>query len=59
MQYIYFKECNSSKHMYFKDFLKNLTFDMKLPKPPKEWLSTYANSEFQVITKENYIEFIT
>jgi uncharacterized protein len=28
-------------------------------KAPKDWLSTYKNAEFEVITKENYLDFIT
>jgi len=28
-------------------------------KPPKEWLDAYKNSEFNIITKENYLTFIT
>ncbi|MFH1454637.1 MAG: ATP-binding protein [Armatimonadota bacterium] len=31
----------------------------KIPKAPKEWLETYSNAEFQVINKENYLDFIT
>lgn len=27
-------------------------------KPPKEWAETYSNSEFKVINRENYLEFI-
>lgn len=27
-------------------------------KPPKEWLTTYKNSEFELITKENFLPFI-
>jgi predicted AAA+ superfamily ATPase len=30
----------------------------KTPKPPKEWLDTYDNSEFEIINRENYLEFI-
>lgn len=28
-------------------------------KPPREWLDTYQNSEWHLITKENYLEFIS
>lgn len=28
-------------------------------KPPKDWLNTYKNAGFQVITKNNYLSFIT
>jgi hypothetical protein len=31
----------------------------KLPKPPKEWLATYPNASYEVITRENYLDFIT
>ena len=31
----------------------------KLVKPPREFLETYKNSSFQIIHKENYLEFIT
>ena len=27
-------------------------------KPPKEWLSTYKNAQYQLINRENYLEFI-
>ena len=27
-------------------------------KPPKDWLNTYDNAKFKVITPENYLEFI-
>ncbi|ODS34819.1 MAG: hypothetical protein SCARUB_00079 [Candidatus Scalindua rubra] len=27
-------------------------------KPPKDWLSTYKNAKYKVITRENYLEFI-
>ncbi len=28
-------------------------------KPPKDWLETYQNAEYQVINQENYLDFIT
>ncbi|MDZ7806036.1 MAG: hypothetical protein U5K71_02845 [Gracilimonas sp.] len=28
-------------------------------KSPKEWLNTYENAEFEVITRENYQTFLT
>lgn len=28
-------------------------------KPPKDWLETYTNSSYEVITKDNYLEFIS
>ena len=28
-------------------------------KPPKDWIETYPDSEFQVINQNNYLEFIT
>lgn len=28
-------------------------------KPPKDWLETYSNASFEVITPENYLEFVT
>ncbi|MDI6735312.1 MAG: ATP-binding protein [bacterium] len=27
-------------------------------KPPKEWIETYSNSEFKIINRENYMDFI-
>lgn len=30
----------------------------KKSSPPKEWLATYENAAYRVITKENYLEFI-
>jgi len=31
----------------------------KLPKAPKDWLGTYSNANYEVITPENYLDFIT
>ncbi len=31
----------------------------KLPKAPRQWLETYDNATYEVITPENYLEFIT
>ncbi|MBI5038821.1 MAG: hypothetical protein HZC13_03515 [Nitrospirae bacterium] len=28
-------------------------------KPPRVWLDTYENARYQVINKDNYLEFIT
>lgn len=28
-------------------------------KPPKDWLKTYKNAKYEIINKENYLEFIT
>jgi len=28
-------------------------------KPPKTWLEAYPNAEFSLITKENFIAFLT
>jgi len=28
-------------------------------KPPKEWIENYKNASFEIITKDNFIEFIT
>lgn len=28
-------------------------------KAPKDWLKTYANSDYQVINSKNYLDFIT
>ncbi len=33
-------------------------FTNKKVKPPKEWLETYKNSSFEIINKDNYLEFI-
>jgi len=30
----------------------------KRHRPPKDWLSTYNNAEYKVITQDNYLEFI-
>ena len=27
-------------------------------RPPKDWLATYKNATYEVITRENYLEFI-
>lgn len=29
------------------------------PKPPKSWLETYKNAEYQLINQDNFLEFIT
>lgn len=31
----------------------------KKVKPPKDWLETYKNAKFEVINKDNYLEFIS
>jgi len=31
----------------------------KIAKAPKDWLETYNNSSFEVINKENYVQFLT
>ncbi len=31
----------------------------KSPKPPRLWLETYPQAEYQVITPENYLDFVT
>ncbi len=31
----------------------------KIIKPPKEWLEKYDNSEYKIINRENYLDFIT
>ena len=28
-------------------------------KPPKDWVNTYKNSSFEVITKVNFLKFVT
>ena len=33
--------------------------ERKKTKPPKDWLGTYDNASYEVITRENYLEFIT
>lgn len=30
----------------------------KAPKPPKDWLNTYANASYEVINQNNYLDFI-
>lgn len=30
----------------------------KKPSAPKDWIDTYANAEYEVVNKENYLEFI-
>ncbi len=34
-------------------------FKNKKVKPPKDWSETYKNSHFEVINKDNYLDFIT
>ena len=31
----------------------------KQPKAPKDWIETYSNASYEVINKENYLEFIS
>jgi predicted AAA+ superfamily ATPase len=31
----------------------------KPPSPPRQWLETYPNADYQVITPENYLGFVT
>lgn len=35
-----------------------IKFKKTKSKPPKDWLATYKNASHEVITKENYLEFI-
>ena len=35
------------------------TWNEHAKKPPREWLATYSNASFEVITRENYLPFIT
>ncbi len=38
-------------------------FEMKwgsrLPKAPEDWLATYANASYEVVNRENYLEFVS
>lgn len=36
-----------------------IKWNIKVPKVPKEWRENYKKSEFQVINKENYLNFIS
>lgn len=42
-----------------KLYAYEIKWSEKIIKPPKEWQVTYPNSEFQIINKENYLDFIT
>ena len=42
-----------------KLFGYEFAFNERHKKPPRDWLATYPNAEFQIIHKENYLDFIT
>lgn len=42
-----------------KLFGYEFTWGQKKVRSPKEWLTAYPNAEFQIITRDNYFEFIT
>ncbi len=57
-------ESHSSKFDKFVELLGKLFgFEVKWgedkAKPPKYWLETNKNAEYQVINQENYLDFIT
>ena len=35
-----------------------IKWDSKTKKPPKAWVETYQNSTYQVINKDNYLDFL-
>jgi hypothetical protein len=42
-----------------KLFGYEIKWNGKKIKPPKEWLATYKNASYEVITRENYLDFIS
>lgn len=36
-----------------------IKWQSKKIKPPKDWLETYKNAEYEIINKDNYLKFIT
>ncbi len=53
------KEIDLVEERNGKLFGYEFKWSSKKIKAPKEWLETYDNAEFQLITRENYLEFIT
>ena len=35
-----------------------IKWDNRMPKPPRDWLETYPEASYEVITRENYLDFI-
>lgn len=35
-----------------------INWGTKQPKAPKEWLETYKNATYKVISRDNYLDFI-
>jgi hypothetical protein len=42
-----------------KLYAYEIKFEPKKAFPPREWIQNYPNSEYALISKENYLEFIT
>jgi hypothetical protein len=52
------KEIDLVEEREGKLFGYEFKWGVKKKKPPKLWLSTYKNAEYQIIGQENYLEFI-
>ncbi len=53
------KEIDLVEEREGKLFGYEIKWGEKKKKPPKDWLTTYKNAEFQVIDRSNYLDFIT
>jgi predicted AAA+ superfamily ATPase len=52
------KEINLVEERNGKLFGYEFKWGNKKTKPPKDWINTYKEAEYQVIDKENYLDFI-
>lgn len=53
------KEIDLVEEREGKLFGYEIKWEVKKIKPPKDWLETYQNASYEVISKENYLQFIT
>jgi len=53
------KEIDFIEEREAKLYAYEIKFEPKKVQPPKDWIQNYPNSEYKLISKENYIEFIT
>jgi hypothetical protein len=53
------KEIDFIEEREAKFYAYEIKFESKKTLPPKDWTQNYQNSEYELISKENYLEFIT
>lgn len=53
------KEIDLVEEREGKLFGYEIKWEVKKIKPPKDWLETYQNASYEIISKENYLQFIT